>query len=129
MLLSAMRKRTFSTSNRAMQGISKLTASEHTSLVTPLVQSGWKHTAKTSSTTGKETLQRRFTFPTFSEAFAFMTRVAIAAEKSDHHPEWANVYNWVDVTLTTHDAGNAVSIRDVRMAEAMNQFAKGLEGK
>ena len=63
-------------------------------------------------------LTRRFTFADFSEAFAFMTRVALLAEKADHHPEWANVWNKVDITLTTHDAGG-LSARDVEMAAAI----------
>ena len=63
-------------------------------------------------------ISRRFTFKDFSEAFAFMTRVALLAEKADHHPEWANVWNRVDITLTTHDAGG-LSERDVKMARAI----------
>lgn len=62
---------------------------------------------------------RRFTFGDFSQAFGFMTRVALYAEKADHHPEWFNVWNRVDVTLTTHDAGG-LSQRDVAMATAIN---------
>jgi len=58
---------------------------------------------------------RSFTFKDFSEAFAFMTRVALYAEKADHHPEWSNVWNKVHVTLTTHDAGG-LSARDMAMA-------------
>ena len=65
---------------------------------------------------------RTFTFADFSEAFAFMTRVALLAEKTDHHPEWANVWNRVDVTLTTHDA-DGLSRRDVDMARAMEGLA------
>ncbi|WP_066555797.1 4a-hydroxytetrahydrobiopterin dehydratase [Croceicoccus bisphenolivorans] len=61
---------------------------------------------------------RTFMFGDFSEAFAFMTRVAILAEKADHHPEWFNVYNRVEITLTTHDAGG-VSQRDIDMAQAI----------
>jgi 4a-hydroxytetrahydrobiopterin dehydratase len=57
-------------------------------------------------------------FADFSEAFAFMTRVALLAEKADHHPEWANVWNKVDITLTTHDAGG-LSARDVELAVAI----------
>ena len=67
-------------------------------------------------------IARRFTFADFSEAFAFMTRVALLAEKADHHPEWANVWSRVDVTLTTHDAGG-LSQRDVAMAKAMDAMA------
>lgn len=63
-------------------------------------------------------IERRFTFADFSEAFAFMTRVALLAEKADHHPEWSNVYNRVEITLTTHDAGG-LSARDVEMATAI----------
>jgi 4a-hydroxytetrahydrobiopterin dehydratase len=64
-------------------------------------------------------ISRAFKFADFSEAFAFMTRVALLAEKLDHHPEWSNVYNRVNITLTTHDAGG-LSQRDVRMATAVN---------
>lgn len=60
-------------------------------------------------------IERSFKFADFSEAFAFMTRVALLAEQADHHPEWSNVYNRVEVALTTHDAGG-LSQRDVAMA-------------
>lgn len=66
----------------------------------------------------RDALTRSFLFADFSEAFAFMTRVALLAEKSDHHPEWSNVWNRVDILLTTHDAGG-LSERDVRMAQAV----------
>jgi len=66
----------------------------------------------------RDAITRRFTFADFSEAFAFMTRVALLAEKADHHPEWSNVWNRVEITLTTHDAGG-LSGRDVEMAEAI----------
>ena len=62
---------------------------------------------------------RKLKFSDFGEAFGFMTRVAIAAEKADHHPEWFNVYNRVEITLTTHDAGG-LSARDVALAEAID---------
>lgn len=66
----------------------------------------------------RDAIARTFTFADFSEAFAFMTRVALLAEKADHHPEWSNVWNRVEITLTTHDAGG-LSGRDVEMAEAI----------
>ena len=66
-------------------------------------------------------ITRRFTFADFSAAFGFMTRVALYAEKADHHPEWANVWNRVDMTLTTHDAGG-LSKRDVDMARALEKI-------
>ena len=72
-------------------------------------------------------ITRRFTFADFSEAFAFMTRVALLAEKSDHHPEWSNVWNRVEITLTTHDAGG-LSQRDVAMAGAIDAMW-GAEGR
>ena len=68
-------------------------------------------------------LKRSFTFRNFKEAFAFMTEVAEVAEKIDHHPWWANVYNKVDIELYTHDAGNTVTIRDHRLAEAIDIIA------
>ena len=67
----------------------------------------------------RDALTRSFLFADFSEAFAFMARVALLAEKADHHPEWSNVWNRVDILLTTHDAGG-LSERDVRMAEAID---------
>lgn len=67
----------------------------------------------------RDAITRTFTFENFSQAFAFMTQVALLAEKADHHPEWSNVYNRVDILLTTHDAGG-LSARDVEMAEAID---------
>lgn len=64
-------------------------------------------------------ITRSFRFADFSQAFAFMTRVALYAEKADHHPEWCNVWNRVEVTLTTHDAGG-LSKRDLAMARAID---------
>ena len=69
----------------------------------------------------RDALTRSFLFADFSEAFAFMTRVALLAEKFDHHPEWSNVWNRVDMLLTTHDAGG-LSRRDVAMAEAVDHL-------
>ncbi len=68
---------------------------------------------------GRDALTRRFAFPDFSRAWAFMSRVALLAETHDHHPEWSNVYGKVSITLTTHDAGG-LSDRDVRLARAID---------
>lgn len=67
-------------------------------------------------------IERRFKFKDFGEAFAFMTRVAIAADKADHHPEWSNVYNRVEITLTTHDCGG-LSERDIALAAQIDGFS------
>ncbi|MBZ9737854.1 MULTISPECIES: 4a-hydroxytetrahydrobiopterin dehydratase [unclassified Mesorhizobium] len=67
---------------------------------------------------------RTFTFNNFSEAFAFMTRVALAAEKMDHHPDWSNVYKTVVVTLNTHDAGGVTAL-DIELAKKMNRYFGG----
>ena len=71
---------------------------------------------------GRDAITRRFEFRDFNEAFGFMTRVGLLAEKMDHHPEWFNVYNKVEVTLATHDAGG-VTENDVKMAKAMDAYA------
>lgn len=67
-------------------------------------------------------LVREFEFKDFSEAFAFMTRVAILAEKHNHHPWWSNVYNKVTIKLTTHDAGNTITKKDKNLAEEINKI-------
>jgi 4a-hydroxytetrahydrobiopterin dehydratase len=66
------------------------------------------------------TLYKKFEFKNFSEAFAFMTRVAIEAEKMDHHPLWTNVYNKVEIWLSTHDAGDVVTDKDRKLAERID---------
>lgn len=66
-------------------------------------------------------IERSFRFADFSEAFAFMVRVALLAEKADHHPEWSNVWNKVEIALTTHDAGG-LSQRDIALAEAIERL-------
>lgn len=73
-------------------------------------------------TGGDDFITKVFKFGDFAEAFGFMTRIAIIADKMDHHPEWFNVYNRVDVTLTTHDAGG-VTQKDVTLAQAMETAA------
>jgi 4a-hydroxytetrahydrobiopterin dehydratase len=70
----------------------------------------------------REAIRRRFTFVDFDAAFAFMTRAALMAAKLDNHPEWSNVYNRVDVTLATHDAGG-VTQKDIDLAAAMDGYA------
>ncbi len=72
---------------------------------------------------GRDAIARKFEFKDFNEAFGFMSRAALLAEKMDHHPEWFNVYNKVDVTLSTHDAGG-VTENDIKMATAMEAYAK-----
>jgi 4a-hydroxytetrahydrobiopterin dehydratase len=67
-------------------------------------------------------LHAELEFKDFIEAFGFMTKVAILVEKQDHHPEWFNVYNRVVIDLVTHDADNAISARDVKLAKAVNQL-------
>ncbi|MFL5020257.1 MAG: 4a-hydroxytetrahydrobiopterin dehydratase [Rhizobium sp.] len=81
--------------------------------------SGW------SDAPGREAIARTFTFKDFNEAFGFMSRVALVAEKRDHHPEWKNVYKTVEVVLATHDAGG-VTARDIDLAKAMNAIARQL---
>ena len=70
---------------------------------------------------GRDAIHKSFKFADFNEAWSFMTRVALAAEKADHHPEWSNVYNKIEITLSTHDAGG-VSDKDIKLA----QFIDGL---
>lgn len=67
-------------------------------------------------------LCRKFQFADFSEAFAFMTRVALLAEKADHHPYWINVYNRVEIRLSTHDAGNIITEKDRALAQQIDQL-------
>ncbi|HEY4109209.1 4a-hydroxytetrahydrobiopterin dehydratase [Puia sp.] len=66
------------------------------------------------------TLYRKFEFKDFSQAFAFMTRVALAAEKMDHHPNWSNVYNTVEISLSTDSAGNVVTDKDRKLAKTID---------
>ena len=78
---------------------------------------GWRESE------GRDAIAKTFVFRDFNEAFGFMTRVAMLAEKMDHHPEWSNVYKTVSATLTTHDAGG-VTEKDIALAKAMDAFAK-----
>lgn len=74
-------------------------------------------------TSSSDNLYRKFTFADFSEAFAFMTRVALEAEKMNHHPKWTNVYNTVEIWLSTHDAGNVVTDKDRKLADKIDALA------
>jgi 4a-hydroxytetrahydrobiopterin dehydratase len=78
--------------------------------------SGWAAAA------GREAIVKRYVFADFSQAFGFMTRVALAAETLDHHPEWTNVYNRVEVLLATHDVGGVTAL-DLKLAKVMDAVA------
>ncbi|WCT75481.1 4a-hydroxytetrahydrobiopterin dehydratase [Sphingomonas naphthae] len=96
--------------------IKRLTADERAAALADLPE--WE------SVEGKrDAIVRHFAFADFAEAFAFMTHVAMLAEKADHHPEWSNVYNRVDIVLTTHDAGG-LSTRDVALAHAIDAIVE-----
>jgi 4a-hydroxytetrahydrobiopterin dehydratase len=77
---------------------------------------GWSEVA------GRDAIQKSFKFADFNQAWGFMTRVALAAEKADHHPEWSNVYNRVEIVLSTHDAGG-LSAKDVALAKVIDSAA------
>ena len=77
-----------------------------------------------SEVSGRDAITRKFVFKDFNQAFGFMTRAALIAEKMDHHPEWFNVYKNVEVTLSTHDAGGVTDL-DVKLAQAMDKIAGG----
>jgi len=77
---------------------------------------GWTEVA------GRDAITKKFVFADFNQAFGFMTRAALVAEKLDHHPEWFNIYKTVEVTLSTHDAGGLTEL-DVKLAEAMDRLA------
>ena len=92
----------------------KLTGEARRSALAKL--SGWSEVA------GRDAITRKFVFRDFNDAFGFMTRAALVAEKMDHHPEWFNVYKTVEVTLATHDAGGVTEL-DVRLAGEMDRIA------
>ena len=90
----------------------KLSSEDRKDLLVKL--DGW------SNVEGRDAIFKLFQFPKFRDAFDFMTRVAIVADEMDHHPEWSNIYNRVEVTLTTHDAGG-VTLKDVELAMFMDE--------
>ncbi len=92
----------------------KLTAEARKSALAHL--NGWSEAA------GRDAITKKFVFKDFNQAFGFMTRAALVAEKMDHHPEWFNVYKTVEVTLATHDAGGVTEL-DVTLAQAMDRIA------
>jgi 4a-hydroxytetrahydrobiopterin dehydratase len=92
----------------------KLTEAERSAALAELP--GWTYDAE------RDAIRRSFRFEDFTAAFGFMTSVALMAEKADHHPEWFNVYNRVDIELTTHDAGG-LSVRDVALARKIDGLA------
>jgi len=96
--------------------IAKLAAAERDQAMKDLAH--WRAVA------GRDAIARSFKFKNFSEAWGFMARVALLAESQDHHPEWFNVYNRVDITLSTHDCGG-LSARDVKLAKAIDAFVAG----
>ena len=95
----------------------KLSADARSSALAKL--DGW------SEADGRDAIRKKFVFKDFNAAFGFMTRAALAAEKLDHHPEWFNVYNRVEVLLATHDA-NGVTELDITLARIMDEAAQGL---
>lgn len=98
-----------------MNGVRKLTPDEREAALEALPD--WRWDAE------RDGIARGFRFADFAEAFAFMTRVALLAERRDHHPEWSNVWNKVDIFLTTHDAGGLTQ-RDVDLAKAIDACAR-----
>lgn len=96
----------------------KLDKTERTEALPQLALRGWHHDPV------RDAISKSYRFTDFAQAFGWMTKVALAAEKSDHHPEWRNVYSRVEVTLTTHDAGG-LTVLDLKMAERMDALAAG----
>lgn len=96
----------------------KLTSEERSSDLAIIIENGWA-----MDESGRDAILKKFTFKDFNEAFGFMTRVAIKADKMDHHPEWFNVYNKVQITLSTHDVGG-LSHKDVTLAKFIEEVAK-----
>ena len=93
-----------------------LTEAERNALLPGIGDTGW------AAVEGKDAIRKVWKFKSFSEAWGFMSRAALVAEKLNHHPEWRNVYNVVDVTLTTHDCGGLTQL-DVDLATKMDGFA------
>ena len=97
-----------------------LSPADRSTLLPPLAETGW------AAVPGKDAIRKILKFRNFSEAWAFMSRAALVAEKLNHHPEWLNVYNVVDVTLTTHHSKGLTRL-DIDLATAMDRFAPATE--
>ncbi len=97
----------------------KLVGGDRENYVSEIAATGWKVQSD------RDAVEKTFEFLDFSQAWSFMSRSALLAEKMDHHPEWFNVYNRVEVTLSTHDCGG-ISSNDIEMAQAMDRFAADL---
>ncbi|CAD6184550.1 unnamed protein product [Caenorhabditis auriculariae] len=98
-----------STTKSCFKKMPVLQGEEREKEMSPLLAAGWKMVS------GRDAIQKEFLFKNFNEAFGFMSRVALKAEQMNHHPEWFNVYNKVDVTLSTHDCGG-LSQNDIKLA-------------
>lgn len=96
--------------------VAKLTQAERDSDLAALIENGW------SLVDNRDAIAKTFQFSNFIAAFGWMTRAALQAEKMDHHPEWFNVYNRVEVVLSTHDAGGLTAL-DIKLARAMDRLA------
>ena len=97
--------------------MTKLTQSERSEVLISVLDSGW------SMVDNRDAIYKEFIFKDFNEAFGFMTRIALKADKMDHHPEWFNVYNKVQITLSTHDCGG-LSNKDVKLATFIEKIQK-----
>ena len=103
-------------STKKKSNISKLTGAERSEHIPSLQSNGW------TTVKDNDAIYKEFGFSNFNSAFAFMTKVALQAEKMNHHPEWFNIYNKVQITLTTHDVGG-LSLKDVKLANFMDKAA------
>ncbi|KAI8123263.1 Pterin-4-alpha-carbinolamine dehydratase [Lucilia cuprina] len=101
----------------AKKKMTKLTEQERAEVLQPLLNAGW------SMVNGRDAIYKEYLFSDFNQAFSFMSGAALLAEKMNHHPEWFNVYNKVQVTMSTHDVGG-LSAKDIRMAKYMEEQAK-----
>ncbi len=120
MARSDVAKATIDTANGGPLMADLLPTQDRANQLAPLAETGW------AAVPGKDAIRKILKFRNFSEAWGFMSRAALAAEKLNHHPEWKNVYNVVDVTLTTHDC-HGLSQLDIDLARAMDKMATGAE--